>query len=48
LGLSTRSIRRYLRDGKIAPDITSPGGHHRWNLESVRAQLRALRERPDG
>jgi predicted site-specific integrase-resolvase len=47
LGLSTRSIRRYLRDGKIAPDITSPGGHHRWNLESVRAQLRALRERSD-
>lgn len=47
LGLSTRSIRRYLHDGKISPEITSPGGHHRWDADNVRAQLRALRNRDE-
>lgn len=43
LGLSLRSVQRYIRAGYITPDLTTPGGHHRWNPENVRAQLRALR-----
>jgi hypothetical protein len=29
----------------ITPEFTTPGGHHRWDLETVRAQLRAQRRR---
>ena len=45
LGLSARSIQRYVTAGMIEPEFTTPGGHYRWNVERVRQQLRALRER---
>lgn len=38
-GLSARSIQRYRRDGLITPEIVSPGGHARWDIEKVRQQL---------
>lgn len=46
LGLSARSIQRYVQAGVIKPEFTTPGGHYRWSVERVREQLRALRERP--
>jgi predicted site-specific integrase-resolvase len=45
--LSRKTIYRYVRDGKITPEYTLPGGEHRFRLESVVEQLRALRKRPD-
>jgi predicted site-specific integrase-resolvase len=45
LRLSRKTIYRYYRDGKITPEYTLPGGEHRWRLESVVEQLRALRKR---
>jgi AcrR family transcriptional regulator len=47
LRLSTRSIYRYYADGKISPEFTTPGGEHRWNVESVKEQLRQLRRRSE-
>jgi excisionase family DNA binding protein len=47
LRLSRKTIYRYVRDGKITPEYTLPGGEHRFRLESVVKQLRALRKRPD-
>jgi excisionase family DNA binding protein len=47
LSLSLKSIQRYLRDGKITPAYTTPGGHHRWDLDDVREQLRRLRLRDE-
>jgi DNA-binding transcriptional MerR regulator len=47
LGLSPRSIQRYVTDGLITPDFTTPGGHYRWNVDRVREQLRALPGRGD-
>jgi excisionase family DNA binding protein len=47
LRLSRKTIYRYIRDGKITPEYTLPGGEHRFRLESVIEQLRALRKRPD-
>jgi DNA-binding transcriptional MerR regulator len=46
LGLSPRSIQRYVTAGLIEPEFVTPGGHYRWDVEKVREQLRALRERP--
>jgi excisionase family DNA binding protein len=47
LRLSRKTIYRYIRDGKITPEYTLPGGEHRFRLESVIEQLRALRKRAD-
>lgn len=47
LGLSPRSIQRYVQAGVITPEFTTPGGHYRWNVEKVVEQLRALRQQDD-
>jgi DNA-binding transcriptional MerR regulator len=47
LNLSTKSVYRYHRDGKITPEFTTPGGEHRWRLEAVLEQLRSLRHREE-
>ncbi|WP_232661912.1 MerR family transcriptional regulator [Pseudonocardia sp. TRM90224] len=45
LGLSPRSIQRYVQQKSITPEFVTPGGHYRWNAERVKEQLKALRER---
>ena len=45
LGLSISSIKRYIAAGQIKPELTTPGGHYRWSVESVRQQLRELQQR---
>jgi DNA-binding transcriptional MerR regulator len=47
LRLSVKTVQRYQRQGKIQPKFTLPSGQHRWNLDDVLEQLRALRKRPD-
>ena len=47
LRLTRKTIYRYVRDGKITPEFTTPGGEHRWRLETVLEQLRALRKRDE-
>jgi DNA-binding transcriptional MerR regulator len=47
LGLSARSIQRYRQEGLLKPEIISPGGHARWDVDSVRDQLRKLRPQPE-
>lgn len=44
LGLSARSVQRYRQQGVIEPEVVSPGGHARWDVEAVRQKLRELRE----
>jgi DNA-binding transcriptional MerR regulator len=44
LGLSARSIQRYRRDGLITPEVVSPGGHARWDIEKVRQEIRDLQQ----
>jgi hypothetical protein len=31
----------------IEPELITPGGHYRWNVDRVREQLRALRHSAD-
>ena len=48
LGVSIRSLQQWAKDGLIEPDHVTPGGHMRWDVERVRAELRQrLRERRD-
>jgi predicted site-specific integrase-resolvase len=45
LGIDRRTLARYARQGLLTPTLTLPTGHHRWDLEDIRRQLRELRER---
>lgn len=48
LGVSIRSLQQWAKDGLIEPDHYTAGGHMRWDVERVRAELRAnLRRRRD-
>lgn len=42
LGVSLRSVQRYIADGKIAAEHRTPGGHYRFDVDKVREQLRAI------
>lgn len=41
LSVSTQAITKWVREGKITPAWTTPGGHYRFRWESVAAELRA-------
>lgn len=47
LGVSRGAVNKWASDGLIVPEITTPGGHHRWNVDHVRDQLRELRKRDE-
>ena len=47
LGVSRAAVLAWVRDGKITPTLTTPGGHHRFDLDDVRRQLRELRQRDE-
>jgi excisionase family DNA binding protein len=47
LGLNSRSISRWAKEGKITPALVTPGGQYRWNLDDLREQLRSLRPRDE-
>ncbi|WP_344415553.1 helix-turn-helix domain-containing protein [Pseudonocardia ailaonensis] len=41
LGVSLRTVHRWIADGLIEPEFRTPGGHTRWNVEAVRERLRS-------
>lgn len=44
LGLNTRSVARWARNGLITPTMVSPGGRYLWDLEDLKSQLRIMRK----
>lgn len=40
LGVSIRSLQQWVKDGKVTPDFVTPGGHARWDVDRLRAELR--------
>ena len=47
LGVSRRTLLRYVERGYLTPTVVLPSGHLRWDLDDLRQQLRALRERDE-
>ncbi len=47
LGVSRGAVIRWVNDELITPDVTTPGGHHRWSVERVREQLKGQRKRDE-
>jgi excisionase family DNA binding protein len=48
LGVTSRTIVRWAERGWISAAETFPSGHRRWDLEDVRDQLAAARDRGEG
>lgn len=49
LGISPRTIQRYVAAGLITPDLTLPSGKYRWDVKRLREQINAIpreREQP--
>jgi len=42
MGISVRTLQRYVTEGKIKPSYRLPGGRMRWDLEELKAQFREL------
>lgn len=45
LGIGRRTLARWAAEGLVEPDLVTPGGHARWDVEKLRAQLKALQQR---
>jgi excisionase family DNA binding protein len=39
LGVSNRTVARWVREGKLRPEYVTPGGQSRFRWEDVRRQL---------
>ncbi|MFC4945811.1 MerR family DNA-binding transcriptional regulator [Pseudonocardia sp. GCM10023141] len=44
LGVSRGAVVKWTNAGMIKPEVTTPGGHHRWDAERVREQLREIQD----
>lgn len=45
LGVSPRTVARYVRNGWLTPTMITLGGHYRWDLAEVQATIRAERRK---
>lgn len=43
VGVSARSLARWAQEGVLEPDVVTPGGHFRWDVEHLRQQLKRQR-----
>lgn len=48
LGISARTIQRYVQAGLITPDLRLPSGRYRWDVERLREQINSLPVVRDG
>ena len=44
VGVSVRTLQRWVREGLIKPTGKTAGGHNRWSIQDLRAQIKALNE----
>ncbi len=42
LGISARTLQRYVNAGWITPELTLPSGRYRWDVARLRDQINAL------
>jgi len=47
LGVSIRTLQLWASRGLVTPDVYTPGGHMRWDLDRLRDTLRQRLEDPD-
>jgi excisionase family DNA binding protein len=40
LGISRPSLSRWVKEGRVRPTLTTPGGQYRFDLDELREQMR--------
>lgn len=45
LGIDRGTLVRWWQQGLVTPEVVTPGGHARWDMEDLRRQLDDLRRR---
>lgn len=45
LGVTGRTLARYVQRGWLKPAVILPSGHYRWNMDEVSRQLEECRRR---
>lgn len=48
IGVSTATLLRWVKDGKITPTDETLGHHYRWDLDDLRRQLAERKAERDG
>lgn len=44
LGVAVRTLQLWAQQGTVIPDLVTPGGHARWDVERLRRELRDRRQ----
>lgn len=39
IGVSYRTLQRYVANGRVRPTVSLPSGHYRWDVTDLREQL---------
>jgi hypothetical protein len=47
IGVDRGTLVRWWQQGLVEPVYVTPGGHGRWNVDQLRRDLRALRQRDE-
>lgn len=45
IGVTSRTLTRYVERGLLTPAVVLPSGHYRWDLEQLRDQMAQVRRR---
>ncbi|TNC24336.1 helix-turn-helix domain-containing protein [Amycolatopsis alkalitolerans] len=45
IGVDRRTLQRWVKEGRVKPTLTTAGGHHRWDVEDLKRQLREMKRR---
>lgn len=48
IGVAHSTLARWWKDGTVTPALVTAGGHARWDVEDLKAQLRANRPSEQG
>jgi predicted site-specific integrase-resolvase len=43
IGVDRRTLQRWVKEGRVAPTLTTAGGHHRWDIDDLKRQLREMK-----
>jgi DNA-binding transcriptional MerR regulator len=47
IGVGIRTLQHWAAENLVKPDLVTPGGHMRWDVEHLRAQLKELQDRSE-
>ncbi len=47
IGVTRKTLNRWWDDGLVKPEVVTPGGHGRWDIDKLRKQLENLQERDE-